>query len=234
MSKIGPVVTNIPQRQGIKIPRAPEVIKPITVKDTVRDTGNTPDTALRGGLVLVEETLGAGSPFIRADDPAAPKGDPATVSSVGVLGAALANQTVTFEVNHGLSVQVALSAGAVDAATAAAELNADDAFAADLFADDVAGVLRIRTIRGGPFTHIKVTGPAGVFAAAPGTSQEDAGVFPEFVVLNDSISILDSDGQAADQIANGIASGGRFETVDLIGLTALAKAALEHKGCVFA
>jgi len=234
MSKIGPVAINIPQRQGILIPRAPEVIEPITVKSTVRDTGQTPDTALRGGMMLVEETLGSGGPFIRADDPAAPKGDPATVLSVIVLAGELASQTPTFDINHGLTVGVLLSAGANTAAQVAAELNADQAFNAELFADvDGGGFLRIRTIRGGPSTHIKATGPAGVFALAPAVSAEDAGVFPKFAVLNQSISILEPDGTAADQTAEGIVSNGRFLEADLIGASALGKLALSRRSCLF-
>lgn len=223
-----PTIRNHPKRVGISQRSLDEVKGPILIDKDVKDTGNSPQEVLRGGLVLVDDGTGK---HIRADDAAAPAGKSAKVTSSEDPDTNWQNETVTCVVDGGEAIAVVLGGAVADAADVAADLNADEKFNGELYAVDNSGTLEIYTIEGGEDKHLKVTSTRDEAFGADG--KEAFGDLPDHCVLFNPVDLRNANGVLEDTYGTALQYRGEIWQDEMategMGLTNLARLDLKNK-----
>lgn len=208
------------------------------IKSTVTDSGSSPTTRIRRGLVIVLKT--SDGLFYRADDAAAgaDRNGVASAVSLVALGAGSASKTFKYKYKGGAEATITMAAGDDTAAEVVTALNADTEFARNLIASQAANVLTIKTKKAGADEYFEIT---------DGTLNDQAGVDQDTFLNNTTKFGTDADYRVVERMvdmlnpASGVVYDAEAETSlaayydesQLLGLTAEARVVLSRRGAIF-
>ena len=206
--------------------------KDVTLNSATVDSGNTPTTILRKGLVVGLET--SAKTWIDASDALVNANLGATVSSLEAPDADWQSITITStQSGGGHYSQVAL--GAADDTIAEVVIAMDADANQNLFyshADSGAGdLLNITTLETGGDAYISVTSSLATAFAAAGTTA--FGSWGQFGIVDEVIDMLGIDGSVEAKHVNIITGNCVVDESKLTSLTDDAKRALAANGVVF-
>lgn len=199
--------------------------KEVTLDAATVDSGNSPTTILRRGLVLAKTS---GGDWIDAADATANENEAATVDSLEPPDSDWTGKILTFILNDEESFTVTLGT-ITDLNSAIADLNADLAFYANFIAeDDGSGNLRVKTRRKGADQYLSVA--ANLSTAYGGVAVTDRGSYGEFGVLEEPVDMLDISGAAAAKNGLVVTHNATVDENRLTSLTEGARVALAANG----
>lgn len=199
--------------------------KAVTLDSTTVDSGSTPTTRLRPGLVVGK---GTGSKWYDAGDSAVTAGTRASVTGTGATYAGA--ETITLSFKGGPTISVTTATASTTATGVVNNLNADAEFSAVLYAEVSGSNVKISSVEPGADQFFEVlTAPAG-WGLATGVNKGTSG---EFGVLTNYVDMLGPDGAVANMIGVQVAQRGRFDETYLIGITSDAREYLLNRGSHF-
>lgn len=187
-----------------------------------------PEYRIPAGTVIVRRVQGAN--WVDAEHPAADRGEPASVVSLVAPDAAWANTVLTVSYTQGLGFPVLLDAAATTTAAVVDQLNLNPGFAGSFIADDLNGLVRIRSR--GPGAHVRILVESSLPAAFGPNGTVACGRTADFRVTDKLVEVRDLVGNPIDVIVPTLWVG-HFHTAQLLHLTAEARAVLEARGSRF-
>jgi hypothetical protein len=193
------------------------------------DPGNQPPWRFRAGGVVVRRA--AMSTFAPADDPVGDRNQPATVMALAAADATWGGKNVEVSLDGGPALIVPLGAQSITNALAIADLNKDPRLAGNLVADELNGLLRLRSLQAGAHKLLKVNMPAVVAAFGPAGTL-GAGSDADYRVTLADGDLIDGLGAPAKATV-ACCRKGHFNTAKLRNLTPEAKAVLIRRGAFF-
>lgn len=199
----------------------------VVLDPSVRSTSR-PDFRIPEGTVVVRR---AGSRlYVAATDPRGERCAPAEVLSSQAPDPTWANQIVTASLAPGLGFTVLLDQAAVGIAEVTDQLNRDPLFSAHFLADDMNGLVRIRTREAGAHKLIHVS--SSLLAAFGPLGVEGRGRDPDYRVTEATVEVQDLEGKPLEALVPTVAVG-HFKTLELLQATAEALAVLTRRGSLF-
>jgi hypothetical protein len=193
------------------------------------DPGNQPPWRFRAGGVVVRRS--ASNTFVPADDATGDRNQPATVMALVAADAAWAGKNVEINLDGGPTLVVPLGAQSNTNALVIADLQKDLKLAANILADEVNGLLRIRSLEAGAEKSIKISMPALAAAFGP-AGTIGAGIDADYRVTLVDGDLIDGSGAPAKSIVT-CCRKGHFNTAKLRNLTPEAKTVLLRRGAFF-
>lgn len=180
------------------------------------------------GTVVVKQVTAP--TFVAASDPRGARCRPAEIVAAQPADAAWANTIVTASLASGLGFPVLLDQAAVTTAAVVDQLNQSVPFASQFLADDVGGVVRIRTREAGAHKHLLVEstlpaafGPAGAVGK---------GVDADYRVTDQAVELRDLEGNPIEAVVPSLVIA-HFDESELLHLTPEARAVLARRGALF-
>ena len=202
----------------------------VTLDANTVDSGNTPTTVLRRGLVVAKKT--GLNDWIDAADALANVNTVASLLSDIDVDGTWTGETITVTLNGGHFVSFAI-VGAT-AAALKAELEAVAEFAANYTATVVGSAIRIDSRAKGADQLLEVTVTTiDAYGNGAGAAGSAFGAFGEFGITENVVDMIAIDGQAQPMNATIVKSNARVLTDRLTSLTNGARRALEFAGVKF-
>lgn len=199
-----------------------------TIKSTVVDSGSSPATLLRPGLVLVKKT--SDSLYYLGDDAAADRSAAPSMTGAGHVDG---NGAISVIGNHG-TISVTTTTGAGTVANHVTDLNADAAFKAHYVASSSGGQLKILARGTGAEEWFYIDAASlATSGLALGEANAVKGTDADYRVLEDYVDMLDQTGTAADSVASSNSTVGFYKEANLVKLTADGRATLVRRGSQF-
>jgi len=203
--------------------------KSVTLSAITRDTGSTPVTLIRRGLVIALIT--AGTKWVDADDATANANTVASITSSIDVDGTWATETILITLNGGHQVTFAIVGST--AAALKIELDAVAVFAGNYTATVVGSAIRIDSLATGDdqLLHCQITTIAGFGVAGVGV--DDFGAFGEFGITEEVVDMVGLAGADRDVNVTMVYADAGVFTDRITSLTTAAKRALLHKGYIF-
>jgi hypothetical protein len=193
------------------------------------DPGNQPPWRFRAGAAVVN--CSATNTFVAADDPTGDRNQPATVTALAPADATWAGKTVEFNLDGGPAFDIPLGAASNTNALVIADLGKDPRFPGNLVADELNGLLRIRTLVTGADKTLKVNMP-GLATAYGATGIVGAGSDADYRVTLVDGDLIDGSGAPAKS-AVACCRKGHFNSSKIRNLTPETKVVLIRRGAFF-
>jgi hypothetical protein len=187
-----------------------------------------PAYRIPAGTVVVRQALS--KTFIDAEDPCGDRCEPAVARSSQPVDAAWANTTITASLASTLGFAIQLDAAAVTTVAVVDQLNRHPLFAAHFVADDLGGLVRVRTREAGAHKTLYVEstlpaafGPLGTFGR---------GLDADYRVTDAAVDLRDLDGNPLPALVSTVVVG-HFDEPQLLHLTPEARAVFSRRGSLF-
>jgi hypothetical protein len=204
------------------------ITRPITISEDAIDSGATPTSYLRGGLVLQEDDNGN---FVHVGGPNAKAFSAATLLSLIVVGATWASKVLTFRTNGGEQVSVALGADDDTISEVVNALNNNDDFADEFVAaDDGGGKLQVTSKNF--TTEFEATADLDTIFGASGTEAKPDN--PAVVILKKPVIDLDRiNGSPKERVHSAVNANASVDETKVYGLTMRTRMVLEANNINF-
>ena len=193
------------------------------------DPQNAPPWRFRAGGVVVPLAVGGGA-FVEGDDPAGERNKPATVVALVPADATWGGKALEISQDGGPVFAFGLNPGDDKTAAVVATLNNHPRFQGALLADELNGLLRIRTLGAGGDRALAVNAPGIPTAFGPNGS-EATGTDADYRVTLADGDLIDGTGAPAKALV-ACCRKGHFRVDKLRNLTAEAKVVLLRRGSI--
>lgn len=205
--------------------------KEITMDAATVDSGNTPTSVLRRGLVVAKKT--GLEDYIDADDVLANANLVASALSAIDVDGTWTGETITVHLNGGQELVSFAIVGAT-AAALKAELEAVAAFAANYTATVVGSAIRIdsRATGADQLLHADVT-TIDAYGAGAGVGTDVFGSYGEFGITEEVVDMTSISGSTVAKNATIVYTNARVDLARVTSLTVEARRALEYNGFKF-
>jgi len=199
------------------------------ILDRLTRSSVPPAFRIPAGTVIVR--LQSGQTFVDASDPRGGRCLPAEIRALQPADAAWANTLISAGLARGLGFAVQLDPAATTTGAVVDQLNRHVPFGLHFLADDVQGVVRIRTRETGG--HVHMFAESSLPAAFGPSGSAAHGLDADYRVSDETVEVRDLDGNPIEALVSTLVMG-HFDESELLNLTPEARAVLSRRGALFA